>query len=617
MRRNAFAHLGRTWPAALCLFVAFAWFDLSLPLRAAVIDSAQPFVGVTHYRVFEAADGSTAGGPFNLPRPLVINVLEIDPTASGVSFRMQPGNGSDPGEVTKIKTRSFVDSIGAQIGINGDFFDTSPPYPPAGGQVFTDVLHTGVSNGVGYSPSGFNNEPIFNISSGNVARVLRSDDAGTNDTVENVALYNAIGGNQRLVSNGDNTAPLNDPYTTALNPHTAIGVTFDGNVLLMTVDGRQTGYSEGMRTDEMADLLIDHFNARHVINVDGGGSTTMIMDDSHDSLQNARVINSPSDGATTYLPGSERLVANSFAVFATPNPNYVPLPAAPRPQAPVPPSLIDTLTVFDDFEGSKGRFASALNASTSSQHIAASSSSSLDDQFAKTGQRSLRLDIENTGGSPSAMQLRLLSGEGSPANNVHDGNKVMDKVGFVGVFLRVEPGSDPLYTAIVLDDGQMLQNGQERSNFTPVIADGQWHLYQWNLADIEQWNNFGGGDGVIGGPNTFVDSIFLSSAPAVVGGTNWSGSVWIDTVAYNPDGELPMLIPGDFNDDDAVDAADYVLWLKSGGPGTDYATWQSNFGATATTAGSSSNAPEAAVPEPKAVACMLTLFVAFPFFRRP
>jgi len=606
-------------PVALRLIVGFAWCGLGLPATAAVVNTAQPFLGVTHYQVIEAFDGSTLGGPFNLPRALVINILEINPTAAGVSFRMQPGNGTDPGEVTRMTTRSFVDSFGAQIGINGDFYNTNPPYPPDGGQFFTDVVHTGVSNGAGYSPSAFNHQSIFNVSAGNNARVLRAAGGGTFNTVEGVSLYNAIGGNQRLVTNGVNTTSLTDPYTTALNPHTALGVTFDGKVLLMTVDGRQTDYSEGMRTDEMADLLIDHFNARDVLNVDGGGSTTFVIDDSHDALQNARVLNSPSDGATTYQPGSERLVANNFAVFATPNPGYVPLPAPPRLPVPQPQPLLSELTIFDDFEGSKGRFASALNASTSSQHVAASSASWLDNQFAHSGNESLRLDVVNTGGTPAAMQLRLLSGGGNPSNNLHDGNKAMGDEGFVGFFLRLEPGNDPLYTAIVLDDGQIPQTVQERSDFVRIIDDGQWHLYQWELSDNALWNNFGGGNSVINGPNSFVDSIYFSSAPATAGGTNWSGEVWIDTVAYNPNGDLSALDPGlngDYNQNGVVDAADYVAWRKTNsGDAQGYADWRENYGEPSGGSGGSSS--ESGVPEPNSAFFLMWGLLTAACCRRP
>ena len=581
------------------VLTAIIWSWSYLIASAAIINTAQPFVGVTHYQVIEALDGSTSGGPFSLARPLVVNILAIDPTAAGVSFRMQPGNGADPGEVTRATTRSFVNSIGAQIGVNGDFYNTNPPYPPAGGQYFTDVSHNGVSDGVAYSASGFNGQSIFNVSAGNVARVLRTTGAGSLTTIEGVQLYNAIGGNQRLVTNGVNTTNLNDSYSNALNPHTALGVSYAGHVLLLTVDGRQTGYSEGMYTYEMADLLISHFNARDVLNVDGGGSTTFIVDDSNDGLQNARVLNSPSDGATTQHAGNERLVANSFAVFATPNPGYVPLPAPARPGTS---PLLSSLTIFDDFEGSKGRFASVVHYSGSSEHVAESSVSALDSQFAQRGNESLRVDIANTGGSPEAMQLRLVSGVGSPANNLHSGNKAMGSAGHVGFFLRVDPGNDPLYAAIMLDDGTIAQNGLERSEFARIIDDGQWHLYQWDLADSSKWFRFFNGDNVIGGPNSFVDSIYFSSTPATTGGTNWSGSVWIDTVAYNPHGDLSSLValPGDFNNSGAVDAADYIVWRK--GLGTkyspsDYAAWRAHFGEEVSSAAAvGSQWP--AVPEP-------------------
>jgi hypothetical protein len=52
--------------------------------------------------------------------------------------------------------------------------------------------------------------------------------------------------------------------------------------------------------------------------------------------------------------------------------------------------------------------------------------------------------------------------------------------------------------------------------------------------------------------------------------------------------------PGDYNGDSTVDAADYVVWRKNGGPQQEYETWRANFGATAS-GGAVSNAT---VPEP-------------------
>lgn len=63
---------------------------------------------------------------------------------------------------------------------------------------------------------------------------------------------------------------------------------------------------------------------------------------------------------------------------------------------------------------------------------------------------------------------------------------------------------------------------------------------------------------------------------------------------------LPPGLPGDFNDDNIVDAADYTRWRDGlGGQYTasDYADWKNNFGQSA---GAGARSPIAAIPEPRA-----------------
>jgi hypothetical protein len=55
-------------------------------------------------------------------------------------------------------------------------------------------------------------------------------------------------------------------------------------------------------------------------------------------------------------------------------------------------------------------------------------------------------------------------------------------------------------------------------------------------------------------------------------------------------------IPGDFNEDGKVDAADYVVWRKTDGTPTGYNLWRTNFGRTS--GSGSSLTAGAAVPEP-------------------
>ena len=70
------------------------------------------------------------------------------------------------------------------------------------------------------------------------------------------------------------------------HPRTAIARLKDGRMLLTTVDGRQPGVSAGMSLPELADLLLE-FGASEAINLDGGGSTTMVV--------NGKLVNNPSD----------------------------------------------------------------------------------------------------------------------------------------------------------------------------------------------------------------------------------------------------------------------------------------------------------------------------------
>ncbi|MGI6551887.1 MAG: copper amine oxidase [Clostridia bacterium] len=82
------------------------------------------------------------------------------------------------------------------------------------------------------------------------------------------------------------------------HPRTAIGLTGDGKMLLVTVDGRQPGRSEGVTFEELSYLMIA-LGADAAMGLDGGGSTTCWV--------NGRVANQPSDG-------SQRLVANGIVV---------------------------------------------------------------------------------------------------------------------------------------------------------------------------------------------------------------------------------------------------------------------------------------------------------------
>ncbi|MBC7542091.1 MAG: phosphodiester glycosidase family protein [Candidatus Sericytochromatia bacterium] len=82
-------------------------------------------------------------------------------------------------------------------------------------------------------------------------------------------------------------------------PRTAIGIGAGGDLTLLVVDGRDTGHSMGMTLTELAAQFMA-FGTPEAMNLDGGGSSTMVI--------NGRVVNRPSDG-------HERLVSTGLGIL--------------------------------------------------------------------------------------------------------------------------------------------------------------------------------------------------------------------------------------------------------------------------------------------------------------
>ncbi|MDQ6651245.1 MAG: phosphodiester glycosidase family protein [Acidobacteriota bacterium] len=87
------------------------------------------------------------------------------------------------------------------------------------------------------------------------------------------------------------------------HPRTAIARLDSGKLLLVTVDGRQPGESIGMSLNMLASLLLE-LGAIEAINLDGGGSTTMVVRD--------KIVNRPSDQT------GERPVSDAILIFSKP-----------------------------------------------------------------------------------------------------------------------------------------------------------------------------------------------------------------------------------------------------------------------------------------------------------
>lgn len=122
----------------------------------------------------------------------------------------------------------------------------------------------------------------------------------------------SIGGSPILVRNGRRWFADEDRELYKLHhPRTMAGWNAAGDLMLVTVDGRQPGYSVGLTMVEAAQLMID-LGAEEAINLDGGGSTTFVVDGAVVNRPSDRVVRRTGAGSTIVaIPRTtDRVVAN-------------------------------------------------------------------------------------------------------------------------------------------------------------------------------------------------------------------------------------------------------------------------------------------------------------------
>ncbi|MFB3892066.1 MAG: phosphodiester glycosidase family protein [Phycisphaerae bacterium] len=281
---------------------------LSAGLAQAAQTANQPFAGVTH--IFREDQS---------PRPVRMHVLLIDLKAPGIRFMLTPRSG--PRHTVKQTTLEFLTAQKAQIAINAHYFEPWPPPSPDDGAA--ELVGLAASNGDVYSPFNANppkayairaNAPALNIDADNRAAIVhRSAADSTGRTVaEPVRLFTALAGNEQILTDGKVTAG-EGKWDNTPNPLTVIGLARAGKLVILIVDGRQKGTSEGLSTREAAGFLARDYGVTDAINLDGGGSTTLCMAD-----PTPRVVNVPV--GLDNKPGTLRPVGSNLAIFAAATP---------------------------------------------------------------------------------------------------------------------------------------------------------------------------------------------------------------------------------------------------------------------------------------------------------
>ena len=212
------------------------------------------------------------------------------------------------------------------------------------------------------------------------------------------------------------------------------------------------------------------------------------------------------------------------------------------------------------------------------------------------------------------------------------GDKVFDQDQHGGP-LGIDPNSKAQW--IDFDgDGAVVDGAAQGENRVSSISTAAWTLVE-STYTVDDTTWFGIGDDIYQ-----VDDIEEIRAEMFVGdftGSNLSGdgnggTLLVDNILVevfkdsasltpntNPNPDVPAGLPGDYNENQVVDAADYVVWRdRLGGGGTlpndstpgigqdDYARWRTNFSRTS----GPGAANGAAVPEPAAAIMVFALLAA-------
>lgn len=272
-------------PAVLVVGPAFkSWADPATSHRREL------FPGITYIRE-----------TWTDPRPVSIHIIRVDLTAPGIRLLVTPPD--DPAAYFHTQARftsDFLAEHDLQLAINGAFFEKAfNDQESIFDRMYLDgepsrVLGLAVSDGLMYALDQAPYVPLY-IGPQNEAAIGAPP----------AEITQAIAGWPLLVWQGENVAPLD----IRRDARTAVGLTADGRELLLFVVDGKTEASQGLAFHELADLMITH-GVWDGINLDGGGSTTLVMagDDGLPDVLNVPVGN--------LIPGSERPVANHLGIYA-------------------------------------------------------------------------------------------------------------------------------------------------------------------------------------------------------------------------------------------------------------------------------------------------------------
>ena len=254
--------------------------------------------GVLLYRLDDPAMLSPAGH-------VSVQALRLDPR----KVRVEIGLAED-----HLPARETVPSMakrrGAMAAVNAGFFALANGAPQAllksAGALIGGTVRARGAVGILDRPGGV--RLLFDrITTGDAAGKAAFTTRMGSSAAQWTRARHAVSGAGLLMVDGREVREWTDEglsagFDTARHPRTMIGVDEGESIWLVTVDGRQPALSLGMNFAELQ-TLARRLGLRSALNLDGGGSTTMVV--------RGYVVNHPSDDT------GPRPVSDALLVFAT------------------------------------------------------------------------------------------------------------------------------------------------------------------------------------------------------------------------------------------------------------------------------------------------------------
>ena len=264
------------------------------PLPQSLTDHLRP-ASVSADRVSEGVWYRAIRSPVG---PWAIHLLEVDLGRCELGFSVVPEERSGWGPLSRVTEMLQGETDPVLAAVNGDFFTLEGR--PIGPEIAEGRLRL-------RSP-----RPVFAWRAGADPWIGRPEFDG--DSVAEMGwslrlsepdgATEAIGGFPLLLAGGEKVGDLEvadrPDFALERHPRTAVGLDLEMQRLwLVVVDGRQEGWSAGMSLPELADFM-QALGARDALNLDGGGSSVMVIE--------GRRVSRPSDA------GGERAVVNALAL---------------------------------------------------------------------------------------------------------------------------------------------------------------------------------------------------------------------------------------------------------------------------------------------------------------